>query len=82
MPKQKRKTTKFIKVFLWGILVVGLYTGLYLNETEIVQWTAEGKWTFIVPIVIAFVFSFAHGNFTGEFWNVLGIKPKLSGDKK
>ncbi len=53
--KQKRKT-KFIKVLFWGILVVGLYTGLYVSETQLVQWTAQGKWTFIVPIAIAFLF--------------------------
>jgi hypothetical protein len=81
MAKQKRKT-QFIKVLLWGSLVVALYAGLYVGETQLVQWTAPGKWTFIVPIVIAFLFSFAHGHFTGEFWDWLGIKPKLSGDKK
>ncbi len=79
MPKRK---TKFINVFLWGILVVVLYTSLYVSETQLIQWTAQGRWTFFVPITIAFLFSFAHGHFTGEFWEVLGIKPKLSGDKK
>jgi len=78
--RQKRKT-KFIKLLLWGILVGVLYTGIYVSESQLVQWTAQGKWTFIVPITIAFMISFVHGHFTGEFWELLGIKPKLSGEK-
>jgi len=81
MLSTKRKT-KLIKLFLWGIAVVALYVGLYLNETLLIRWTAQGHWTFIVPIAIAFLFSFVHGNFTGEFWDVLNIKPKLSRRKK
>jgi uncharacterized membrane protein HdeD (DUF308 family) len=79
--KQKPKN-QFIKVLLWGILVIALYAGLYVSENQLVHWTAQGKWTFIVPIAIAFLFSFVHGHFTGEFWDLLGIKPKLSGGKK
>jgi len=81
MQTAKRKS-QLIKVLLWGLFVVALYTGLYVGEAQLIQLTAQGKWTFIVPIAIAFLFSFAHGNFTGQFWNILGIKPKLSGDKK
>jgi len=82
--KQKRKN-QIIKVLFLGSLVVALYTGLYLGETLLVHLIAQGKWTFIVPIFIAFLFSFVHGNLTGEFWDVLGIKPLLnskSGGKK
>ncbi|MDM8566740.1 hypothetical protein QUF74_13945 [Candidatus Halobeggiatoa sp. HSG11] len=76
------KKIKLIKLFLWGIAVVALYVGLYFGETQLIRLTAQGHWTFIVPIAIAFLFSFVHGNFTGEFWDVLNIKPKLSGRKK
>jgi uncharacterized membrane protein HdeD (DUF308 family) len=78
--KQKRKT-QFIKLLFWGLLVIGLYAGLYVIESQLIQWTAQGKWTFIVPIGIAFLFSFVHGHFTGDFWDILGIKPNLSGEK-
>jgi len=81
MSTQKRKT-KTIKLLLWGLFVVGLYVGLYIGEKPLVHWTAQGGWTFIGPIAIAFLFSFVHGHFTGEFWDWLGIKPKLSGDQK
>ncbi|MCK5717637.1 MAG: hypothetical protein KAH77_09125 [Thiomargarita sp.] len=79
--KQKRNT-QLIKLFLWGVMVIMLYIALYLGETPLVNWIAHGHWNFIGPIVIAFIFSFVHGHFTGEFWNVLGIKPKLSGGQK
>ncbi|MDM8557223.1 hypothetical protein [Candidatus Parabeggiatoa sp. HSG14] len=78
----KKGKTKIIKLFLWGIVVVALYVGLYLSEISLIRWTAQGHWTFIVPIGIAFLFSFVHGNFTSEFWDVLNIKPKLSRRKK
>lgn len=36
----------------------------------------KGHWlhTFI-PILIAFAISFAHGIFTGLFWDIMGLKP-------
>jgi len=77
--KQKRK---LIKLLLWGIIVAALYVCLYVGAKPLIEWTAQGRWTFIVPIAIAFIFSFVHGNFTGKFWDFLGIKPQLPGDKK
>ncbi|HAI70514.1 MAG TPA: hypothetical protein DCM38_13885 [Gammaproteobacteria bacterium] len=81
LDKQQKHKIQFIKTVLWGLLVITLYSSLYFAETQVIQWTAEGRWTFIIPITIAFVFSFAHGHFTGEFWDLLGIKPKQSGGK-
>ena len=73
---------QLIKLMLWGLMVVALYGILYLGETPLLHLVAKGHWTFMVPISIAFLFSFVHGHFTGEFWNVLGIKAKLSGGNK
>ena len=57
-----------------------LYLLLYEYQDEIVrlaQLTREGhKVDFIVPILIAFVFSVVHGTFTGRFWDTLGLKAK------
>ena len=44
-----------------------LYFLLYLFEDKVMELAAHGRWYFIVPIVIAFVYSFAHGNFTAHF---------------
>jgi hypothetical protein len=59
-----------------GIASLVLYALLFGNEQMVIELTRQGKWTFIVPIAIAFVFSFVHGAFTGQFWDVLGVKAK------
>lgn len=59
-----------------GAATAFLYWLLFTNEAEVVRLSSEGKWAFWIPVSIAFVFSFAHGAFTGEFWDVLGVKAK------
>lgn len=61
---------------LFGLVSVVLYFLLYLFEDEILEFTSQGGWYFIAPVVIAFLISFVHGNFTAHFWEVLGIKAK------
>jgi hypothetical protein len=53
-----------------------LYFALYLFEDDILAFTSRGHGYFVAPVVIAFVFSFAHGNFTSYFWDTLGIRAK------
>jgi hypothetical protein len=33
-------------------------------------------WYVLAPIALAFALSFTHGNFTGLFWDVVGLKAK------
>lgn len=73
---RQKRPIEIIKTFIWGSVVVALYFSLYLYEQQIIKWTAQGEWTFIGPLTIAFVFSIAHGNFTAHFWDALGIKAK------
>jgi phosphate/sulfate permease len=48
---------------------------LYLYEREIMAaFTRTDGWFPVLPVLAAFVFSFAHGAFTGYFWEVLGIR--------
>jgi hypothetical protein len=69
----KRAVTKTV---VYGILSAGLYFLLYLFADQITELSKQGRWYFIVPMVIAFVFSIVHGNFTGYFWDLLGVKAK------
>ena len=39
-------------------------------------------WHVLVPISIAFAISFTHGAFTGLFWELMGLKPAQSKEKK
>jgi len=38
-------------------------------------------WHVLLPILIAFAVSYAHGAFTGLFWDVMGLKPARQPDK-
>ena len=58
-----------------GIASSSLYLLLYLYEWEILSaFTRTDSWYPALPVVAAFVFSFAHGVFTACFWEVLGVK--------
>lgn len=62
---------------LWtGLISVGLYLLLFFNERAVLEWSVNHSWSFLVPVVIAFIFSFAHGAFTGAFWDAVGMKPR------
>lgn len=61
-----------------GVGSILLYVLLYAYADQFVRWaqrTHDGeKVLFLIPIVVALVFSFVHGAFTGHFWEVLGFK--------
>jgi hypothetical protein len=63
---------------MYGVVSVVLFALLALYSNNLVEWArltrAGEKLYFIVPIIIAFVFSFVHGNFTSYFWDALGFK--------
>lgn len=70
------KAPQFTRMLIYGTLSLALYFLLYFFEDEILAFTSKGRWFFISPVIIAFIFSFAHGNFTSYFWDMLGIKAK------
>ena len=74
-----RNTGSVVKAIAYGLASVALYVLLfvYADETiEIARRTRDGeKLLFLVPILIALVFSLVHGAFTGYFWDAMGLKP-------
>lgn len=80
--KQHQTVTSPISVTsaLLGIFSIALYALLYYFSEELVQMaeaTRRGNKSFFpVPIVLALLFSWVHGTFTGHFWDMLGFKPK------
>ena len=72
---QDRNRAMF-QILVYGAISITLYFCLYLFADRILELSRQGEWYFIVPISIAFLFSFVHGHFTGQFWDVLGIKAK------
>jgi uncharacterized RDD family membrane protein YckC len=72
---------------LFGIASLVLYTLLLMNSdlfVDLAERTIKGeKSLFLVPVVVAFVFSYFHGAFTGYFWETLGLRAaKTSTTKK
>lgn len=63
---------------LFGGTSIALYALLLTNSdllVELAQRTKNGeKWLFLVPIIVAFVFSYIHGTFTAQFWERVGLR--------
>ncbi|MBF0295341.1 MAG: hypothetical protein HQL96_09140 [Magnetococcales bacterium] len=60
----------------WGGISVSMYLLLFAYEKSILDLSSRGKWYFTIPILIAFLFSFVHGQFTAVFWEGLGFTAK------
>jgi hypothetical protein len=69
-----------VVTLILGAASAGLYFLLFLYADRfaaIAQATHEGhKLYALIPIAIAMVFSFVHGAFTGQFWDLLGLRAK------
>lgn len=70
------KSQAVIQTIILGIMSAGLYALLWFFEKPILDLSKQGGWYFILPLVIAFIFSGVHGTFTGHFWDILGVKAK------
>mgnify|MGYP001209346714 CR=1 FL=1 len=74
MAANSNKKKPYGKMIVMGLISLALYT-LLLTKQDVVNSTfAKGGWYAFLPIITAFVFSFIHGSFTGDFWTVLGIE--------
>ena len=63
-----------------GLISGALYLALYLFHHEIMAaFTRTDGWYPALPVLTALAFSFAHGAFTGSFWEVLGITARRRG---
>jgi hypothetical protein len=78
--------TSLFKAVTYGAASIALYALLFIYSDETVEFarrTREGeKIWFLVPILIAFVFSLVHGAFTGSFWDAIGVRPTVNNRKK
>ena len=76
MPIEHRRT--LVHTLLYGVVSAAMYLMLYLYHEPILVASKQGGWNFVLPIGIAFAFSLVHGNFTGYFWDLLGVKAKTT----
>ena len=76
-----RSPRALILTLLLGSASAVLYLLLFLFSDVLPELAAitrqgEHKIYALVPIVIALLFSFVHGAFTGQFWDLLGLRAK------
>ncbi len=74
MPQDHKRA--LYQALAYGAVSLALYLALYFYADQILELSRQGRWYFIVPIAIAFIFSAVHGTFTGQFWDLFGIKAK------
>ncbi len=61
-------------LIVMGIISIALYAALLMKQDIINAHVGKGGLYAILPIITAFLFSYVHGSFTGNFWTVLGIE--------
>jgi hypothetical protein len=80
------KSKVLASALLFGVASAILYALLLGYSDLFVEWaqrTHQGeKSLFLIPIAVAFVFSWVHGNFTGHFWESLGLKAAKGSESK
>jgi hypothetical protein len=80
IPEKEKLKSENIKMIIFGLLSAVLYFFLFKYQAEIVHFaelTRQGvKIDFAIPVLIALIFSFAHGGFTTYLWQSLGLKSK------
>ena len=57
-----------------GIGSLALYVVLLTQQEVVNEYFTKGGVYAFLPIAAAFLFSVVHGNFTGNFWTVLGVE--------
>ena len=63
-----------VSAIVMGVLSIGMYALLFLKQDLVNSTFGKGGAYALLPIATAFLFSFVHGSFTGNFWTVLGIE--------
>jgi hypothetical protein len=67
----------WVPLVLSGAASALCYALLFIYQKEVMAaFTRTDGFYPLLPIITAFVFSFAHGAFTGYFWEVLGVKAR------
>jgi F0F1-type ATP synthase assembly protein I len=64
----------YLQTALFGAVSIGMYALLLVKQDLINQNVAKGGLFAFLPIAMAFLFSFFHGNFTGCFWTSCGVE--------
>ena len=84
MPSTNKRP--LLQTLIYGCASIALYVLLFIYSEQLVNWAqltkTENKLLFLVPVIIAFVFSYFHGAFTGYFWESMGLRAAKTGASK
>lgn len=70
----EQKNRPYARTALFGVVSIALYILLLTRQDLINDTVAKGGAYAILPIALAFLFSFVHGTFTGCFWSSCGVE--------
>ncbi len=72
---QQKKRAKAVKsAAIFGLLTAAFYAAIFLNEATVMKYFTKGGMYALLPVGAAFLVSFIHGAFAGNFWTALGIE--------
>ena len=72
------KAKPWVPLIVSGLASALCYGLLFAYQKEVMEaFTRTDGWYPVLPVVTAFVFSLAHGAFTGYFWEVLGVRARM-----
>ncbi|MEO5358627.1 MAG: hypothetical protein H7844_15205 [Nitrospirae bacterium YQR-1] len=72
----EKKKNGIMKFVILAVLSCVLYVVLLVKQMTLIGYFSKGGFYALLPVATAFLFSFVHGGFTGEFWTVIGIEAK------
>jgi membrane protease subunit (stomatin/prohibitin family) len=71
----QQKRSKALKgAIIFGLATAACYVAVFLNSGVVMKYFTKGGMYALLPVGTAFLFSFVHGAFTGNFWSALGIE--------
>ena len=62
------------KTIAFGLGTVALYAAVFLNSGTVMSYFTKGGWFAAMPVVTVFLFSYVHGSFAHNVWEVMGIR--------
>jgi len=70
------------KAYVYGAISLALYAVLYAKSQTIMTYFTKGHLFALLPVAAAFLFSYVHGTFTGNFWTALGVNASAKAIRK
>ena len=71
---QQKRAKAARNAVIFGVITAAFYAAVFLNEGTVMKYFTMGGTYALLPVSAAFLVSFIHGAFTGNFWSALGIE--------